>query len=315
MDEIGKEFISSATGSEKVYILPNTVGGTKVHLLKGVKNIRIQPVLILVLLSGVGVYLSPFKDVGGSRIIFAGPSKVFTQANKDQQRESSHAVYSLNKIYMEEFMEHNIIEEPRLDFISKMKIYPLMSFSESNGDYLVKATKLISSATFAELARVTVKAEVDCKTKNIGLSKCRFRLGSGTKIDKFQDLLKIFLLFISLYFSTLGADEFREIIKTRWRDLRSKSTDPEKTRLIPQPSRSSWGDSREFNKVNLVREMVGYKPRINNKNMRSYLSQSSSGVGVSDNQARFYKRLFTCWCSFVGLSCYRYRGTHRVEVS
>ena len=31
----------------------------------------------------------------GSRIIFAGPSKVFTQANKDKQRESNHAVYSL----------------------------------------------------------------------------------------------------------------------------------------------------------------------------------------------------------------------------
>ena len=51
--------------------------------------------LIRVLLSGVGVYLSPFKDVWGSRIIFAVPCKVFTQANKDQQRESNHAVYSL----------------------------------------------------------------------------------------------------------------------------------------------------------------------------------------------------------------------------
>ena len=31
--------------------------------------------------SGVGVYLSPFKDVWGSRIIFAGLSKIFTQGN------------------------------------------------------------------------------------------------------------------------------------------------------------------------------------------------------------------------------------------
>ena len=51
--------------------------------------------LIRVLLSGVGVYLSPFKDVWGSRIIFAGLSKVFSQANKDQQRESNRAVNSL----------------------------------------------------------------------------------------------------------------------------------------------------------------------------------------------------------------------------
>ena len=31
----------------------------------------------------------------GSRIIFAGLSKVFSQANKDQQRESNRAVNSL----------------------------------------------------------------------------------------------------------------------------------------------------------------------------------------------------------------------------
>ena len=43
------------------------------------------------------MYLSPFKDVWGSRIIFAGPSRFFTQANKEQQRETVHAVYSVSK--------------------------------------------------------------------------------------------------------------------------------------------------------------------------------------------------------------------------
>ena len=33
LEEIGKEFISSATGLEKNYILPKTVGGSKVNLL------------------------------------------------------------------------------------------------------------------------------------------------------------------------------------------------------------------------------------------------------------------------------------------
>ena len=27
----------------------------------------------------------------------------------------------------------------------------------------------------------------------------------------------------------------------------------------------SWGDTREFNKVSLVSQIIGYKPRINNK--------------------------------------------------
>ena len=40
-----------------------------------------------------GVYLSPFKDKWGSRIIFAGPNKEFTKANKEQVRRSNHAVY------------------------------------------------------------------------------------------------------------------------------------------------------------------------------------------------------------------------------
>ena len=52
----------------------------------------------------------------------------------------------------------------------------------------------------------------------------------------------------------------------------------EQTWLIPQPKRSAWGDSKEFNQVNLVREMVRYKPRINNKNdakcMDTYLKDA-----------------------------------------
>ena len=96
LKEIAQELKATATAIETDYILPETVGGTKVHLLLGIKNTRIQPVLIKVLPSGVGVYLSPFKDLWGSRNIFAGPSKIFTQANREQQRESNHAVYSHN---------------------------------------------------------------------------------------------------------------------------------------------------------------------------------------------------------------------------
>ena len=42
-------------------------------------------------------------------------------------------------------------------------------------------------------------------------------------------------------------------------------SNPEQKWLIPQPTRNLWGDKREFNKVNLVQEIMGYKPRINNK--------------------------------------------------
>ena len=49
LEELGEEFMSSATGLEKEYILPKTVGGSRVHLLLGVKNTRVQPVLLRVL--------------------------------------------------------------------------------------------------------------------------------------------------------------------------------------------------------------------------------------------------------------------------
>ena len=84
LKEINQEYLNNASGAEKEYVLPKTVGGSKVHLLLGIKNTKIQPVLIKVLTSEVGVYLSPFKDVQESRIIYAGPSKCFTQMDDDQ---------------------------------------------------------------------------------------------------------------------------------------------------------------------------------------------------------------------------------------
>ena len=126
MEEIVQEFRSTANITEKSYILPKTVGGTKVHLLLGVKNTRIQPVLIKVLPSGVGVYLSPIKDVWGSRIIFTGTSKVFTRANKDQQRESNHPVYSLyNSDILGDSVNCRVEGGVRFDSKSKMKTSPL----------------------------------------------------------------------------------------------------------------------------------------------------------------------------------------------
>ena len=38
LEEIGQEFRSLANPTEMSYILPKTWGGTKVHLLRGVKN-------------------------------------------------------------------------------------------------------------------------------------------------------------------------------------------------------------------------------------------------------------------------------------
>ena len=91
--------------------------------------------------------------------------------------------------------------------------------------------------------------------------------------------LYIYSLFLTLYlFSGVGATEFRQRIETRWDEERAKTSTPSQTWLIPQPRSNSWGDSKLHNKVNLVKDMIGYKPRIYTKdderNMRLYLKKS-----------------------------------------
>ena len=88
------------------------------HLLLGIKNTRIQPTLLKVLPSGVGVYLNPLKDVWRSRIIFTGPNKVFTKTNKEQLRDSNHAVYAFNTREGMDEDDHNLQnKEIRFDSI------------------------------------------------------------------------------------------------------------------------------------------------------------------------------------------------------
>ena len=45
LEEINLEYLKHASDSEKENVLPKTVGGSKVHLLLGIKNTKIQPVL------------------------------------------------------------------------------------------------------------------------------------------------------------------------------------------------------------------------------------------------------------------------------
>ena len=97
LSEICKEYKEEATGEESKTILPDAVGGSKVHLLLGIKNTKLQPKLVKILPSGVGVFLSPFKDKWGSRMIFAGPHKTFTIGNKGLKYERSHAVFSIHQ--------------------------------------------------------------------------------------------------------------------------------------------------------------------------------------------------------------------------
>ena len=62
------------------------------------------------------------------------------------------------------------------------------------------------------------KIEYQGNTNIIDLAEFKLKEGSRTKIAKSLDLtflIKIFFMLTSLYFSTLGAEEFRTIIERR----------------------------------------------------------------------------------------------------
>ena len=80
-----------------ILITPTTTqicGGSKVHLLLGIKNTYLDPVWIKTLPSGVAVYQSLSKNICGSDLIFAGPHKLFKNSNK-----SSNANYVIFGIH------------------------------------------------------------------------------------------------------------------------------------------------------------------------------------------------------------------------
>ena len=104
--EIIREYKDQAEGEEKDVVLPEKVGGSRVHLLLGIKNTNLDPVLIKILPSGIAVYLSPFKDIYGSRLIFAGPHKLFTKSDDGLKTEMSNVVF---------FMREQVHESLRMD--------------------------------------------------------------------------------------------------------------------------------------------------------------------------------------------------------
>ena len=94
LSELCKEYLESLDPHLRNIVLPSKIGGSRVHLLIGIKNAFLNPVLEKVLDSGVAVFTSPFRDIYGSNKIFAGPHKTFSRAN---QGAKTHAVYALQK--------------------------------------------------------------------------------------------------------------------------------------------------------------------------------------------------------------------------
>jgi hypothetical protein len=74
-------------------ILPDYVGGSKVHLLLGI-TLTAQPTHLFTLESGISVFRSPFKDIFGSDICYGGSHESFKGSKLSP--ETNHAVLFLN---------------------------------------------------------------------------------------------------------------------------------------------------------------------------------------------------------------------------
>ena len=99
--DIIQEFRSKSNNSDKHVSLPPYAAGSSVKLLIGIKNNKLDPTLIEVLPSGIGVYRSPFVDVFGSDIIFAGPHATFTRGNQSMDSHISQAIFKIRTLSQE----------------------------------------------------------------------------------------------------------------------------------------------------------------------------------------------------------------------
>ena len=125
LKEIVQEYYDSLLPGEPVEPVPEFTGGSTVKLLIGIKNTRLDPTLVKVLPSGIGVYKAPFKDVWGSRLIFAGPHQSFTQGNKGLRADVNHAVYKLRQVLEDTLSpKTNIPIKIKVDKMEDISIYP-----------------------------------------------------------------------------------------------------------------------------------------------------------------------------------------------
>jgi hypothetical protein len=92
LEEVNKEALEYADIHPSTP-LPSYVGGDSIKLLIGLKNAELEPVCVLSLPSGIGLFKSVFKDVFGSVYCYGGPNRVFSDIHKKFGGNVNH-IYS-----------------------------------------------------------------------------------------------------------------------------------------------------------------------------------------------------------------------------
>ena len=114
LNEINQEVRSNTSIIDECEPLPAAVGGSVAHLLIGIKDVDLDPTHLATLTSGVGVYRSPFKDIYGSDICYAGPHPSFSKTNCFSGNQatlasmSAHVQENRDSIYEAIMAEHSV---------------------------------------------------------------------------------------------------------------------------------------------------------------------------------------------------------------
>ena len=92
LEEVNKEALEYADIHPSTP-LPSYVGGDSIKLLIGLKNPELEPVCVLSLPSGIGLFKSVFKDIFGSVYCFGGPNRIVSDVHKKFSGNVNH-IYS-----------------------------------------------------------------------------------------------------------------------------------------------------------------------------------------------------------------------------
>ena len=163
LSDLNREFKNSL--DENPGLLPVYSAGGEVKLLLGIRNTYLDPTLVKILPSGVRVYPSPFKDIWGSRIMYAGPHTTFTSEPDDLDSQVNHTVFHMRRMYLENELSSQILPtEIVVDHKEQIKIQPYpISEEEDLGEW--EETKMIEQRI--------LNNEFSVHTTQIPISKIR----------------------------------------------------------------------------------------------------------------------------------------------
>lgn len=121
--------------------LPKCIGGSRAHLLLGIKNTSLIPSMEFMLPCGLAVYMSQIKDKWNSRICYGGPHSLFTEVNSKLGGNFNHVtVFFSEMINKYRNSLYPILSgASELDFLDDSDL-PICSLKEKSNVYTMKAS-------------------------------------------------------------------------------------------------------------------------------------------------------------------------------